>query len=103
MSSMKQSCGAVVAADGAMEWRVWAPNVKAVDLILFDQSQRKVEAMTPEPHGYFLYRRHAVSDGQRYAYALDKGPEGRSRITLATRWSGRVFICRVAVIFSMVG
>ncbi len=75
MSSMKQSCGAVVAADGAMEWRVWAPNVKAVDLILFDQSQRKAEAMTPEPHGYFLYRRHAVSDGQRYAYALDKGPE----------------------------
>jgi maltooligosyltrehalose trehalohydrolase len=75
MSSMKQKCGAVIAPDGAMEWRVWAPHVKAVDLILFDESQQKVEAMTPEPHGYFLYRREAVADGQRYAYALDGGPE----------------------------
>ena len=83
MSSMKQNCGAVIAADGAMEWRVWAPKVKAVDLILFDQSQRTVEAMTPEPHGYFLYRRQAVCDGLRYAYALDKGPE---RGDPASRW-----------------
>ncbi|MGZ8393846.1 MAG: alpha-amylase family glycosyl hydrolase, partial [Nitrospira sp.] len=80
---MKQSCGAVIAADGAMEWRVWAPNAKTVDLILFDESQRKVQAMTPEPHGYFLYRRQAVSDGQRYAYALDQGPE---RGDPASRW-----------------
>ena len=83
MGSMKQSCGALIAADGAMEWRVWAPKAKSVDLILFDGGQRKVEPMTPEPHGYFLYRRQAVSDGQRYAYSLDKGPE---RGDPASRW-----------------
>src|SRR5512132_1635642 len=83
MASMKQSCGAIIAADGAMEWRVWAPKATNVDLILIDGIHRHREAMTPQPYGYFLFRRDAVSDGQRYAFSLDQGPD---RADPASRW-----------------
>ncbi|MBA3753885.1 MAG: malto-oligosyltrehalose trehalohydrolase [Nitrospira sp.] len=76
-------CGVVASADGALEWRVWAPQAKEVDMILIDGSRRHVQPMTPEPHGHFLYRRQSVSVGQRYMYSLDKGAD---RADPASRW-----------------
>lgn len=58
-----------------MEWRVWAPHAKTVDLILFDGAERQVESMTAEPHGYFFFRQAVPSHGRRYAYSLDQGPD----------------------------
>ena len=83
MGYMRQSCGAIESADGTLEWRVWAPKAKEVDLILIDGSHRRLEAMAAEPCGYFLYRGQNVPDGQRYAYSLDKGPD---RADPASRW-----------------
>lgn len=75
MGSARQRCGAHLGRDGMMEWRVWAPKAKRVDLILIDGGDRQVEAMIAEPHGYFVFRRHGVRHGQRYAYSLDRGPD----------------------------
>jgi len=66
-----------------MEWRVWAPYAKTVDLIVIDGAARRVEAMTAEPHGYFCFRGGSASHGQQYAYSLDKGPD---RADPASRW-----------------
>ncbi len=83
MGYMRQSCGAVLAADGAVEWRLWAPKAKQVDLILIDGSHRHVESMVSEPCGHFLFRRENVSEGQRYMFSLDGGPD---RADPASRW-----------------
>ena len=83
MSSVRQRCGAHLSADGRMEWRVWAPYAKTVDLIVIDGAVRRVEAMIAEPHGYFFFQGDSVSHGQRYAYSLDKGPD---RADPASRW-----------------
>lgn len=83
MSSVRQRCGAHLSADGRMEWRVWAPYAKTVDLIVIDGAARRVEAMTAEPHGYFCFRGGSASHGQQYAYSLDKGPD---RADPASRW-----------------
>ncbi|MCC2643895.1 MAG: treZ [Nitrospira sp.] len=66
-----------------MEWRLWAPKAKAVDLILITGSQRQMQAMTPEPYGHFLFRQRDVGSGQRYVFSLDKGPD---RADPASRW-----------------
>lgn len=83
MGYMRQSCGAVESTDGSIEWRVWAPNAKEVDLILIDGAQRHSHSMTSEPYGHFLFRRQHVPDGQRYVYSLDRGPD---RADPASRW-----------------
>ncbi len=83
MGFMKQRCGAVIAADGGMEWRLWAPKAKEVDLILIEGSHRQAQAMIPEPYGHFLFRQRDVTAGQRYLYSLDKGP---GRADPASRW-----------------
>lgn len=75
MARVRQRCGAHVRADGVMEWRVWAPRAKTVDLVLIDGVDRQVEAMTSEPHGYFSFQRQGVRHGQRYAFSLDKGTD----------------------------
>ncbi len=75
METVRRRCGAYVAAGGMMEWRVWAPYAKTVDLILIDGAARQVEPMTAEPHGYFFFRQAAPPHGRRYAYSLDKGPD----------------------------
>ena len=83
MEYRRKSCGAGVSADGVVEWRVWAPKAEHVDLILIDGAQRRLEAMAPEPYGYFLYRGQHIPEGQRYAYSLDQGPD---RADPASRW-----------------
>lgn len=61
-------------ADGIC-WRVWAPRAERVELVLFDGSQRRALPMQPEERGYFRCTLPAVSEGQRYAYRPNNGPE----------------------------
>lgn len=75
MGSVRQRCGAHLAPDGTMEWRVWAPHATSVDLVLIDGADRQSEPMIAEAHGYFSARRQRVPSGQRYAFSLDKGPD----------------------------
>jgi maltooligosyltrehalose trehalohydrolase len=78
-----RGCGAVSQADGSVRWRVWAPKAKQVELVFLDGAQRRAAAMQSEERGYFQHLEANVSDGQRYAYRLDGGPE---RPDPCSRW-----------------
>src|SRR5262245_53045155 len=67
-------CGAV-AANGAVRWRVWAPRARRVELVLIDPDSRRVRTMRDAGQGYFGHEEAGVTEGQRYAYRLDGGPE----------------------------
>jgi maltooligosyltrehalose trehalohydrolase len=68
-------CGVFALPDGACGWRVWAPHAQEVELVLLGGAGRRVRRMIPEPMGYFRHAEASVSEGQRYAYRLDGGPE----------------------------
>lgn len=83
MEYCPRSCGAWLSAEGNAEWCVWAPKASHVDLILINGSERRLQAMTQEPYGYFVYSGQHISEGQYYAYSLDHGPD---RADPASRW-----------------
>ncbi|MES2788290.1 MAG: malto-oligosyltrehalose trehalohydrolase [Planctomycetota bacterium] len=65
-------CGAMLNADETCRWRVWAPTVREVQLILFDDLGRQTaHLMKPAKGGYFEFQTGAVPEGQRYAFQLD--------------------------------
>src|SRR3954469_349677 len=66
--------GAVALPGGGVRWRVWAPNARTVDLILIDGDRRR-RLPTRGEGGYFIHAEKGVSEGQRYAYSLDGGPD----------------------------
>ncbi len=68
-------CGAIAQADGSIHWRVWAPKANQVDLVLIDGERRRICPMEKEERGHFQHDEANVSEGQRYAYRLDGGPE----------------------------
>jgi maltooligosyltrehalose trehalohydrolase len=74
-SSETRRCGAVGLPDGSVRWRVWAPNARRVDLVLVDGKQRRALPMASAPGHCFSLTRRDVPERQRYAYALDGGPE----------------------------
>jgi maltooligosyltrehalose trehalohydrolase len=53
-----------------------------VDLVLIDGRSRGVLSMTAEPGGYFARTEAGFSEGQRYAYRLNGGPERPDPMTL---------------------
>ena len=71
----RRRCGPLPENETAIRWRVWAPNARRLDLVLFDDSQRREMPMTAESRGHFQCQVPDISDGQRYAYRLDGGPE----------------------------
>src|SRR5690242_9076527 len=75
-------CGAFAQSDGSVCWRVWAPRAGRVDLVLIDGPSRRVLPMTAEPGGYFSRTEAGISEGQRYAYRLNGGPERPDPMTL---------------------
>src|SRR5262249_30250734 len=87
-------CGAIGFADGAVCWRVWAPQATRVDLVLIDGERRRYLAMAPEGHGYFSHTEADVPEGQRYIYRLDRGPQRPDRASLwqpgGVRWPSAV-------------
>lgn len=71
--------GAEVLAGGGVDFRVWAPRRKTVEVVIeggpgFRQTNafRAVE-LTREPGGYFSGGIPAAADGTRYRYRLDAG------------------------------
>jgi maltooligosyltrehalose trehalohydrolase len=79
------ACGAIAAGTEAICWRVWAPRVPKVDLLLSNGRSNEFRSlpMQPEPGGFFARRETDVTDGQKYAYSLDGGPP---RPDPASRW-----------------
>jgi maltooligosyltrehalose trehalohydrolase len=75
--------GAIAAADGGVRWTVWAPNARAVELVLLDPGGRRTIPMTAAGRGHWTHAAADVPDGQRYAYRLDGGPD---RPDPASRW-----------------
>lgn len=79
-------CGALTHPNGSVSWRVWAPEVADVSLVLYEAGLDGVPrtvAMQPEPGGYFAHTEPHVAGGQRYAYRLAGGPP---RPDPASRW-----------------
>ncbi len=76
-------CGALGLTDDTVHWRVWAPRAEHVALVLLTGDERCTHAMAGEERGYFSYTKAHITDGQRYAYCLDGGPE---RPDPASRW-----------------
>jgi maltooligosyltrehalose trehalohydrolase len=68
-------CGAIGLPDGSVCWRVWAPRVRNVDLVLLDGYQRRSFPMTPEEMGFFTHTEPEISEGCCYVYRLEGGPE----------------------------
>src|SRR4051812_30237928 len=68
-------CGALAGPDDTIRWRVWAPQAKQVDLLLFDGDERRVCPMTRDERGHFSHTEHDLPDGQRYAFRLDGGAD----------------------------
>ena len=67
-------CGAQPTDDGRCLWRVWAPSVRQVELVL--AGPPRSIAMTAAPRGYFEAELPNIAEGQRYAFRLD-GSEPR--------------------------
>lgn len=67
-------CGAFESKDGSLCWRVWAPQVGVVELLLHDDRAKPVAVpMQPERGGYFVHEEPDLREGQRYAFRLDGG------------------------------
>ena len=75
-------CGAGALPDGSVRWRVWAPKAGRVELVLIDGRSRRHIPMQPEPGGYFLHEQSGISEGRRYAFRLNSGPERPDPMTL---------------------
>lgn len=75
--------GALRQADGTVQWRIWAPFSKDVQLVTWPAEEsvsrpgagRREIAMSRHQHGYFVHGESEVGEGLRYAYRLDDGPE----------------------------
>jgi maltooligosyltrehalose trehalohydrolase len=66
-------CGVRSRLDGSLEWKLWAPKAKSVELVLIDGNQRRGFAMTRDKLGFFTHTAANIPDGQRYAFRLDGG------------------------------
>ena len=74
-AAVVRRCGAVASSDeGAVTWRVWAPNAARVELVLIDGDRRRSRPMAKdEDGGFFTHVEADVPDGQCYVYRLDGG------------------------------
>jgi maltooligosyltrehalose trehalohydrolase len=75
MDKGMRGCGAVGQPDGSVRWRVWAPRAHQVELVLYEDGQRRTVMMQRETREFFHHTEANVIEGQRYAYRLDGGPE----------------------------
>ena len=75
-------CGAYALPDGSVRWRVWAPRAQRVELVLIDGPSRRRLPMEAEPGGYFRCQESGISEGRRYAFRLNNGPERPDPMTL---------------------
>ncbi len=69
-STWARRAGAVALQGDSIRWRVWAPNVKSVELVLTDDP-RGTLPMNAEGDGYFVRTESGVAEGLRYTFRLD--------------------------------
>jgi maltooligosyltrehalose trehalohydrolase len=75
MTQGDEDCGAIPSDEGAVRWRVWAPDASNVELVLLADDHRKTISMTPVQGGYFEHEDRHTAQGQRYAFSLNHGPD----------------------------
>jgi maltooligosyltrehalose trehalohydrolase len=75
--------GALPQEDGAVLFRTWAPDHKAVTLVLWSDGKETRLPMEPESAGYWISRWAGPTDGLRYAYRF---AEDRLYPDPASRW-----------------
>jgi maltooligosyltrehalose trehalohydrolase len=69
-------CGALTLPGGSVCWRVWSPQARSMELVLYPEpGECRILEMKPEPGGYFVHTEPDVEEGQRYAFRIDRGPE----------------------------
>jgi maltooligosyltrehalose trehalohydrolase len=56
---------------GGVRFRVWAPEAKSVDVVLYGPSAEKVQPLDREVEGYFSRLVEGAGSGARYRYRLD--------------------------------
>jgi len=74
--------GAVLQADGSVRWRIWAPLVDSLSLLIHRGRRREAVAMQRESGGYFTCRLSNVKEGLRYTFQFADGsacPDPTSR------------------------
>ena len=67
----RRHAGAVVQPDGSVRWRVWAPRVPDVRLVLLDGDGRQTVPMRPEGDGFFVHTHPNATPGQLYRFCYD--------------------------------
>ncbi|MDD2541554.1 MAG: malto-oligosyltrehalose trehalohydrolase [Desulfuromonadaceae bacterium] len=67
--------GATPLENGSTCFRVWAPNVKKLSVLILDEDKKKVTPLIEEGDGYFTATIESVREGDRYFYLLDDGAE----------------------------
>ncbi|MGE3268167.1 MAG: malto-oligosyltrehalose trehalohydrolase [Chloroflexota bacterium] len=65
--------GANVTADG-VQFRIWAPNANAVEVVLSRPGEEERHPLTPAADGYHAGAVAGAKAGDRYRYSLDGGP-----------------------------
>ncbi|MGH2634350.1 MAG: malto-oligosyltrehalose trehalohydrolase, partial [Tepidiformaceae bacterium] len=65
--------GAVVDTDGVTRFRVWAPDVRDIVLVIKSGSVEREIAMTRDPDGYYEATVNDAGAGTRYGYRVDGG------------------------------
>ncbi len=63
--------GAELTPDGAVRFRLWAPNASAVELVLLQGDAHRFLAMQPQAGGWFELTTHAALVGSHYFYRID--------------------------------
>jgi len=78
------SCGAILGGNGDCVWRVWAPRVKTLSLVLYRESgERSFHTMEIDEGGYYSFECSDITEGQRYSFLIDQQHE---RPDPASRW-----------------
>ncbi|MBI4183528.1 MAG: malto-oligosyltrehalose trehalohydrolase [Proteobacteria bacterium] len=74
--------GAEVCADGGVRFRLWAPEARALDLLIEGPGPARALAMRPDPGGWFTLAVAEAGPGTRYRFRPDGGlavPDPASR------------------------
>lgn len=113
--------GAEVAADGGVDFRVWAPRAMRVDVVIESADGLRTHRLTTDDNGYFCGHVAEAQHGSRYRFRLDEkgewpdpasrfqpeGPAGPSEVVDPSRfvwsdetWAG-VDVAKPQVIYEM--
>src|SRR5687767_13010385 len=58
--------------EGGVEFRVWAPASRTVDVVVYGPDAEAVHPLSPEEDGWFGGRVEGIGAGARYKWRLDE-------------------------------